>query len=95
MVPGAHFVNIGRGELVDEDALISALRSGHIAGAALDVFATEPLPEDSPLWEMDNVIITPHSSGASELSAHRSEDVFIENLPRFLSGDAMKNEIGL
>ena len=95
MVLGAHFVNIGRGELVDEDALIGALRSGHIAGAALDVFATEPLPEDSPLWEMDNVIITPHSSGASELSAHRSEDVFIENLPLFLSGDAMKNEIRL
>lgn len=95
MIPGSHFINIGRGELVDEDALIAALRSGHLAGAALDVFATEPLPEDSPLWGMDNVIITPHSSGASELSAHRSEDVFIENLPRFLAGAAMKNEIRL
>lgn len=95
MNPGSHFINIGRGELVDEDALIAALRSGHLAGAALDVFATEPLPEDSPLWGMDNVIITPHSSGASELSAHRSEDVFIENLPRFLAGAAMKNEIRL
>lgn len=95
MVPGSHFINIGRGELVDEDDLIAALRSNHLAGAALDVFATEPLPEDSPLWDMDNVIITPHSSGASDLSAYRSEDVFIENLPLFLSDDAMRNEIRL
>lgn len=93
MIPGSHFVNIGRGELVDENALIAALRSGHIAGAALDVFATEPLPEDSPLWEMDNVIITPHSSGASAQSERRSEDIFIENLPKYLAGQAMRNEI--
>lgn len=95
MIPGSHFINIGRGELVDEEALIAALKSGHLAGAALDVFATEPLPTDSPLWDMDNVIITPHSSGASELSAHRSEDIFLENLPLFLSGNAMKKEIRL
>ena len=75
--------------------MLESLKNKTLRGAALDVFATEPLPEDSPLWEMDNVIITPHSSGASELSAHRSEDVFIENLPLFLSGDAMKNEIRL
>ena len=95
MVPGAHFVNIGRGELVDEDSLIAALRSGHIAGAALDVFATEPLPDDSPLWDMDNVIITPHSSGASEKSELRSEEIFLENLACFIDGNRMKNEIHL
>jgi len=94
MTPGSHFVNIGRGELVDEDALIAALRSGHLAGAALDVFATEPLPDDSPLWNMENVIITPHSSGASEQSGRRSEDIFVENLSKYLSGDIMRNEIG-
>lgn len=93
MKPGAHFVNVGRGELVDEPALINALRSGHLAGAALDVFATEPLPEDSPLWDMKNVIITPHSSGASPKAGLRSEDLFVENLAKFLAHEPMRNEI--
>lgn len=95
MKKGAHFINIGRGELVDEPALITALQSGHLAGAALDVFATEPLPEESPLWDMPNVIVTPHSSGASPKAGLRSETLFVNNLDKFLTGDAMVNEVRL
>ena len=93
MKPGAHFINVGRGELVDESALIDALNSQHLAGAALDVFATEPLPAESPLWEMKNVIITPHSSGASPKAGLRSEDMFVENLAKFLAHQPLRNEI--
>ncbi|MEY4016024.1 MAG: hypothetical protein RIS46_1020 [Actinomycetota bacterium] len=95
MKPGAHFINVGRGELVDEESLIAALKSGHVAGAALDVFATEPLPADSPLWDMDNVIITPHSSAASPQSGLRSEEIFLDNLARFVAGEPMRNEVNL
>ena len=95
MKPGAHFINVGRGELVDEDALIAALQSGHLAGAALDVFATEPLPADSPLWNMDNVIITPHSSSASAQAGLRSEDIFVKNLARYVAGEPLLNEVNL
>ena len=95
MKPGAHFINVGRGELVDEDALITALQSGHLAGAALDVFATEPLPPDSPLWNMDNVIITPHSSSASAQSGLRSEDIFVKNFGRYVAGEPLINEVNL
>jgi phosphoglycerate dehydrogenase-like enzyme len=95
MKPGAHFINVGRGELVDEDALIAALQSGHLAGAALDVFATEPLPPDSPLWNMDNVIITPHSSSASAQSGLRSEDIFVKNFARYVAGESLLNEVNL
>jgi len=95
MKPGAHFVNVGRGELVDEQELISALQSGHLSGAALDVFSTEPLPVDSPLWDMDNVIITPHSSAASEQSSRRSEAIFLENLALYAADQPMRNEVHL
>ena len=95
MKPGACFINVGRGELVDENALIAALQSGHLAGAALDVFATEPLPSDSPLWDMDNVIITPHSSSASAQSGLRSEDIFLKNLARYVAGEPLINEVNL
>ncbi|PHX70927.1 MAG: hydroxyacid dehydrogenase [Acidimicrobium sp.] len=95
MKPGACFINVGRGELVDEDSLVAALQSGHLAGAALDVFATEPLPSDSPLWDMDNVIITPHSSSASAQSGLRSEDIFLKNLARYVAGEPMLNEVNL
>ena len=80
MPRGSYFVNVGRGECVDESALIDALRRGHLAGAALDVFAVEPLPEDSPLWDMERVIITPHSSGSTHRSARRAEDTFLDLL---------------
>ncbi|WCO67638.1 D-2-hydroxyacid dehydrogenase [Iamia majanohamensis] len=63
MRPGARFVNVGRGAIVDEDALLAALRSGHVGAAALDVFATEPLPDDHPFWAMEQVVVSPHQSG--------------------------------
>jgi phosphoglycerate dehydrogenase-like enzyme len=95
MKPGACFINVGRGELVDEESLVATLQSGHLAGAALDVFATEPLPPDSPLWDMNNVIITPHSSSASAQSGLRSEDIFLKNLARYVAGESMINEVNL
>jgi D-2-hydroxyacid dehydrogenase (NADP+) len=93
MKPGAHFINVGRGELVDEDALVNSLRTKHLAGAGLDVFNVEPLPTESPLWDMPNVIITPHSSGASPTSAVRAEDIFIDNLGRWCSGEPLRNDV--
>jgi len=95
MKPGTCFINVGRGELVDEESLVATLQSGHLAGAALDVFATEPLPTNSPLWDMDNVIITPHSSSASAQSGLRSEDIFLKNLARYVAGEPMLNEVNL
>jgi phosphoglycerate dehydrogenase-like enzyme len=91
--PGARFINVGRGELVDEPALIAHLQSGHLSGAGLDVFATEPLPEDSPLWSMPNVIVTPHSSGASPKSAVRAEKIFVENFRNYVNGQPLRNEV--
>lgn len=91
--PGARFINVGRGELVDESALVAHLQSGHLAGAGLDVFATEPLPEDSPLWSMPNVIVTPHSSGASPQSALRAEKIFVENFRNYVNGQPLRNEV--
>ena len=93
MKPGAHFINVGRGELVDEAALINALNAQHLAGAALDVFATEPLPEDSPLWSMKNVLITPHSSGASVKSGLRAEELFVRNFALFVQNEQMHNVV--
>ena len=93
MRPGARFVNVGRGELVDEAAMIGALRSGRLAGAALDVFAVEPLPPDSPLWDMPNVIVTPHSSGESSRATERVHDLFLDNLARWTSGRSLVNEV--
>jgi len=92
---GARFINVGRGELVSEPALIAALQSGHLAGAGLDVFATEPLPADSPLWDFDNVIVTPHSSGGSATSGLRAEKIFVENLRRYINNEPMRNEVNL
>ena len=84
----AFFINIGRGPIVIQDELIHALHEGQIAGAGLDVFETEPLPQSSPLWEMDNVIITPHTSGNTEFYDTRLiEEIFIPNLLNYLSGE--------
>ncbi|MFD4817899.1 D-2-hydroxyacid dehydrogenase [Peribacillus butanolivorans] len=87
MKPSAFFINIGRGSLVVQNELIQALKDQQIAGAGLDVFETEPLPESSPLWEMNNVIITPHTSGNTEYYDKRLiEDIFIPNLKNYLNG---------
>ena len=87
MKPGAFFINIGRGETVNEEALIQALKTERIAGAALDVFCQEPLPEDHPFWEMKNVIITPHVGGKSNIYADQALPIFEENLRRYLQGE--------
>ena len=92
---GSRFINVGRGELVSEPALIAALQSGHLSGAGLDVFATEPLPADSPLWDFDNVIVTPHSSGGSSTSGLRAEKIFVENLRCYINNEPMHNEVNL
>lgn len=84
----AFFINIGRGEIVVEKDLIAALQRGHIAGAGLDVFEQEPLTVDSPLWEMENVIITPHTSGSTEHYNQRVvENILIPNLKNYISGN--------
>lgn len=80
MKPGAIFVNIARGALAEEPALTDALKSGHLGGAVLDVFETEPLPGDSPLWDMENVIVTPHTSFGAEYNQKRLFEVMNRNL---------------
>ncbi|HUS16186.1 MAG TPA: D-2-hydroxyacid dehydrogenase [Chloroflexia bacterium] len=91
MRPGAVLINIARGGLVDEPALIAALQGGQIKGAALDVFAQEPLPADSPLWGMPNVLITPHLAGANPHYNRRATELFCENLRRYLAGAPLQN----
>jgi phosphoglycerate dehydrogenase-like enzyme len=86
-------VNIARGDIVDEPALIDALRSGTIAGAALDVFEIEPLPETSPLWTLPNVIIAPHLAGSTGAYSRRFTDLFLENLRRYRSGNPLLNVV--
>lgn len=85
MKANAFYVNIGRGQTTDTEALVHALKTKQIAGAGLDVFEQEPLPADHPLWEMDNVIITPHSSGSSEFYQDRAMDVFLHNLSDYVN----------
>jgi phosphoglycerate dehydrogenase-like enzyme len=93
MKPSAWIVNIARGAIVDEDALVEALRNKRIAGAGLDVFSTEPLPPDHPLWTMDNVMITPHSSGDSPRVGERTIALFAENLRRYKAGEPLLNRV--
>ena len=91
----ALFVNVGRGELVDQAALTDALRSGRLGGAGLDVFDPEPLPADDPLWDLPNVIITPHSSGTTDGNLERAAQIFLENLTRFVRGEDLRNEVAV
>jgi D-2-hydroxyacid dehydrogenase (NADP+) len=91
MKPTAYLVNIARGALVDESAMIDALERGTIAGAALDVTEKEPLPPESPLWKLKNVFITPHTSAVSELLWPRQTELLIENLDRWFSGRELIN----
>ncbi len=95
MKPSAFFINIARGEVVDEQALIRALQEGWIGGAGLDVFSTEPLPVESPLWGMANVLVTPHVSALSPRYYERAMAVFRRNLQEFLAGEALFNEVDL
>jgi phosphoglycerate dehydrogenase-like enzyme len=89
--PHARLVNVARGEVVDEPALIAALQSGRLAGAFLDVFAHEPLPAHSPLWDLPNVIVTPHSAGLSDGNAARVTRMFLDNLRRWNTGEPLRN----
>jgi len=87
MKPTAFFLNLGRGEIVDEEALINVLKSGKIAGAGLDTYCQEPLPKDHPFWGMKNVIVSPHVAGMSDIYVEQAVSIFEENLHRFLKGE--------
>jgi phosphoglycerate dehydrogenase-like enzyme len=91
--PSCIFVNVGRGGVVDEPALVDALRERRIAGAVLDVFATEPLPDDSPLWTLPNVLVTPHAVALSARENQRIVDLFCDNLHRYLDGRPLRNVV--
>jgi len=94
MLPaGARVLNVSRGAVIDEDALVRELQNRHVGGAYLDVFAREPLPPDSPLWDLPNVIVTPHNSGVSSTREAREADLFFENLRRWLGGDDLLNRV--
>jgi phosphoglycerate dehydrogenase-like enzyme len=90
---GARVLNVGRGEVVDEAALVDALQKGHLGGAYLDVFETEPLPAESPLWDLPEVIVTPHDSAASRGNERRQAESFLANLARFGRGEPLLHEV--
>ena len=93
MKPGAYLVNTSRGPVVDEAALVDALRSGHLAGAYLDVFETEPLSPESPLWDIPNVLITPHASDNIHGWPRRFAALFADNLERWRAGEPLLNVV--
>jgi D-2-hydroxyacid dehydrogenase (NADP+) len=95
MKPSAYFVNVARGALVDESALIHTLEQRKIAGAAIDVASQEPLPPENPLWKADNLFITPHVSAVSEHLWERQTDLVMENLERWFSGRELANRVDL
>ena len=88
-------INVGRGALIDEAALVAALESGRLAGAGLDVFAQEPLPDESPLWQMPQVVISPHSAGISDREGRRITGLFCDNIRRYLAGEPLLNQLDL
>jgi phosphoglycerate dehydrogenase-like enzyme len=90
---GSILLNIGRGQVVDEEALVDALRAGRIGAAGLDVFQEEPLPRSSPLWSMPNVLISPHIGGVSDRTAERGAALFAANLSRYLQGHPLLNVV--
>ena len=91
LASGAIVVNVARGALIDESALVDALESGHVGGAALDVFQEEPLSPDSPFWAIPNVLVCSHSAGTSDHENERITDIFCENLRRYLAGQPLRN----
>lgn len=95
MKPSAWLINIARGRVVQERDMIAALKTGTIAGAVLDVFEEEPLPPESELWSLPNVIVTPHNSGWSPLNFERASELFVENFGRFASGRPLRNRVRL
>lgn len=92
---GARVINVSRGEVINESALIDALQRGHLGGAFLDVFEQEPLPAASPLWALPGVMVTPHSAGQAAGNAARTAALFIENLGRWVRGEALVHRAGL
>jgi phosphoglycerate dehydrogenase-like enzyme len=95
MKPGARIINLGRGSAIDEAALVAALDSGHLAGAALDVTDTEPLPAESPLWTARNAFITPHTSAISARLWQRESDLLVQLLERWFAGRELFNVVDL
>jgi len=93
MKPTAYFINVARGPIVDQSALIEVLKAGKIAGAGLDVTEVEPLDKDSPLWEMDNVILTPHAAGGSQHRPRRTIEFFCDNIKRYMKGEPLNNVV--
>jgi phosphoglycerate dehydrogenase-like enzyme len=93
MKPSAVLINVGRSQLIDETALIHALQSKEIHGAALDVFTTEPLPPDHPFYSMENVLISPHSADALLESRERAIQFFVENFERFRKGEPLASVV--
>jgi len=91
LAPGAIIVNVARGAVVDESALVNVLESGHLGGAALDVFAEEPLSPNSPFWTMPNVLVSAHSAATSDRENERITDIFCDNLRRYLAGEPLLN----
>jgi phosphoglycerate dehydrogenase-like enzyme len=93
MKRGARLINVGRGSLLDEPALLGALQSGALAGAALDVTGSEPLPSDSPLWKAPNLFITPHTSAVSDGLWIRQADILVQLLERWFDGRDLFNQV--
>jgi phosphoglycerate dehydrogenase-like enzyme len=91
--PGTTLVNVGRGTVIDEDALVGALRDGRIGFAALDVVATEPLHPASPLWDLPNVLISPHIAALTPAEGRRIAELFADNATRLLDGRRMRNVV--
>ena len=90
---GARVINISRGEVIDEPALIAALENKHLGGAYLDVFAQEPLPAESPLWDMPNVLVTAHDASTSDAYDPRINALFLDNLARWQRNEPLINEV--
>ena len=95
MKPSAGIANIARGEIIDEAALVDALKAGRLRHAYLDVFHTEPLPAESPLWALPNVLISPHNAGASTGTYARGVEIFLRNLAGYLREQALENEASI
>jgi phosphoglycerate dehydrogenase-like enzyme len=93
MKPDAYLINVARGPLIDEAALLDALQNRRIAGAALDVFNEEPLPADSPFWTLDNILITPHTAAVTDRLWERHYQLIVDNMKRFLAGQPLLNQV--